>query len=93
MSLVHLLQAMLPGQVLGGVIRGAQLAVAGLGGHKEGLLEAQPPSCQCGHEGPQQRLRIALLPRTHTLLLVIIFLLLLDDSIYTHWVRACHSHI
>ncbi len=40
---------------------GAQLAVAGLRGHKEGLLEAQALGSQRSHEGLQQRLWIALL--------------------------------
>ncbi len=38
-----------------------QLAVAGLRGHKQGLLEAQALSSQRSHEGLQQRLWIALL--------------------------------
>ena len=51
---------MLPGQVLVLFCR-AQLAVAGLRGHKQGLLEAQALGSQCSHEGLQQRLWIAFL--------------------------------
>ena len=55
-----MLQTMLPGQVLVLFCR-AQLAVAGLRGHKQGLLEAQALGSQCSHEGLQQRLWIAFL--------------------------------
>lgn len=67
MGLVDPLQALLPGEVLV-LLLAPQLAVAGLGGHKEGLLEGQPLACQRAHEGLQQGLRIALLHGTHTLL-------------------------
>ena len=55
-----MLQAMLPGQILMLFCR-AQLAVAGLRGHKQGLLEAQALRRQRSHEGLQQRLWITLL--------------------------------
>lgn len=59
-ALVDTLQPMLPGQVFM-LLCGAQLAVAGLRGHKQGLLEAQALGSQRCHEGLQQRLWIALL--------------------------------
>ncbi len=51
---------MLPGQILV-LFCGTQLAVAGLRGHKQGLLKAQALGSQRSHEGLQQRLWIALL--------------------------------